>query len=114
MLYCAHYRLTLVPLTICQVCQLMSEMGFDTYDTRAVKKSDTTGAELLLMSERDLMLQLSLPKHKARRLRKIQDAVALYDVIATRVAQPRISEIELRLWLAGQVMGSSLQHTGVM
>jgi hypothetical protein len=37
----------------------------------------------------------------------IQEAAALYDQIATRIAQPRISEVELRLWLAGQGCSSS-------
>jgi hypothetical protein len=32
----------------------------------------------------------------------LQEAVALYDAIATRVAQPRLTEVELRLWLAAQ------------
>lgn len=32
----------------------------------------------------------------------LQEAVGLYDAIATRVAQPRISEVELRLWLAAK------------
>ena len=31
----------------------------------------------------------------------------LYDAIATRVAQPRLTDIELRLWLAGQGCSSS-------
>jgi hypothetical protein len=33
---------------------------------------------------------------------QLQDAMRLYDAIATRVAQPRLTDIELRLWLAGQ------------
>jgi hypothetical protein len=32
----------------------------------------------------------------------LQEAVGLYDVIATRVAQPRLTEVELRLWLASK------------
>jgi hypothetical protein len=32
----------------------------------------------------------------------LQDAMRLYDAIATRVVQPRLTDIELRLWLAGQ------------
>lgn len=37
----------------------------------------------------------------------LQDAVSLYDAIATRVAQPRLTEVELRLWLAAQGCCSS-------
>jgi hypothetical protein len=33
--------------------------------------------------------------------------VALFDSIATRVCQPRLSDIELRLWLAAQGCSSS-------
>jgi hypothetical protein len=32
----------------------------------------------------------------------LQESVALYDAIATRVAPPRLTEVELRLWLAAQ------------
>lgn len=31
----------------------------------------------------------------------------LYDAVATRVAQPRLTDIELRLWLAGQGCSST-------
>lgn len=48
-----------------------------------------------------LAARLGVPPHKARRLRRVGDAAALFDAIATRRAQPRVSEIELRLWLAG-------------
>jgi hypothetical protein len=41
------------------------------------------------------MLHLPLPS-------TLQEAAALYDCVATRCAQPRLSEVEVRLWLAGQ------------
>ncbi|KIY94816.1 hypothetical protein MNEG_13148 [Monoraphidium neglectum] len=50
---------------------------------------------------------LSVPPHKARRLRRVGDAAALFDAIATRPAQPRVSEVELRLWLAGSGCSAS-------
>lgn len=37
----------------------------------------------------------------------MQDALRLYDAIATRVAQPRLSDIEMRLWLVSQGCSTS-------
>jgi hypothetical protein len=55
-----------------QVVALLQEMGLDAHDTRPIKKSGLNGAELLLMEEPQLMELLGLPKHKARRLRRLQ------------------------------------------
>jgi hypothetical protein len=85
-------------------------MGWEPSDLRGLRRADTTGAELLLQLTaaaasdpacRDLALRLRVPQHKARRLRRLVDATALFDAVATRAAQPRLSEVELRLWLAG-------------
>lgn len=92
----------LMRYTCDEVVALLQEMGLDAHDTRPIKKAGLNGAELLLLEEPQLMELLGLPKHKARRLRRLQDAMRLYDAIATRVAQPRLTDIELRLWLAGQ------------
>eukprot|EP00882_Tetradesmus_deserticola_P025244 GHRQ01027711.1.p1 GENE.GHRQ01027711.1~~GHRQ01027711.1.p1 ORF type:complete len:246 (+),score=117.72 GHRQ01027711.1:399-1136(+) len=92
----------LMRYTCDEVVALLQEMGLDAHDTRPIRKAGLNGAELLLLEEPQLMELLGLPKHKARRLRRLQDAMHLYDVIATRVAQPRLTAIELRLWLAGQ------------
>jgi hypothetical protein len=71
----------------------------------------TSGAELLLLLAASpprldaacagLAARLALPPHRARRLRRVGDAAALFDAVASRPAQPRLSEVELRLWLAG-------------
>jgi hypothetical protein len=42
-----------------------------------------------------------MPRHKARRLRRLIDATALFDAAAARPGQGRLSELELRVWLAG-------------
>eukprot|EP00878_Enallax_costatus_P031515 GHUV01034466.1.p1 GENE.GHUV01034466.1~~GHUV01034466.1.p1 ORF type:complete len:102 (+),score=27.59 GHUV01034466.1:550-855(+) len=37
----------------------------------------------------------------------LQDALRVYDAIATRVAQPRLTDIELHLWLVSQGCSTS-------
>eukprot|EP00879_Flechtneria_rotunda_P012199 GHRR01012740.1.p1 GENE.GHRR01012740.1~~GHRR01012740.1.p1 ORF type:complete len:515 (+),score=197.13 GHRR01012740.1:1110-2654(+) len=88
-----------------EVVALLHEAGFDTSDTRAIKRAGLSGAELLLLDEPQLFAVLGLPKHKARRLKRLQDAMRLYDTIATCVAQGRLTDLELRLWLASQGCG---------
>lgn len=44
-----------------------------------------------------------IPLGRARRLARLfQQSTALFDSIAVRTLQPRLSEVELRLWLVGQ------------
>lgn len=46
----------------------------------------------------------------ARRLRRLGDATALFDAVASHPAQPRLTEIELRLWLVGS--GCTVSEAG--
>lgn len=55
-----------------QVVALLQEMGLEAHDVRPLRKAGITGAELLLLDEDQLMELLSLPKPKARRLRRLQ------------------------------------------
>lgn len=55
-----------------QVVALLHEMGLDSHDTHPIKKAGLSGAELLLLDECQLMEVLGLPKHKARRLKRLQ------------------------------------------
>ena len=48
----------------------------------------------------------TLPPSQVRKLRALQRAVALFDRIATLPRQGRLSEVELRLFLAAQGCGS--------
>ncbi|GBF91744.1 hypothetical protein Rsub_04048 [Raphidocelis subcapitata] len=100
----------LLSFTCEEVCALLEAMGFDPFDLSGLRRARTTGAELCLdlaaaaASDPPFMAlaaHLGLPSHKARRLRKLLDATALYDAVATRAAQPRLSGFELRAWLAG-------------
>jgi len=99
-----------------QLCALLADMGWEQSDLRGLRRCGTTGAELLLQLTAaaaadpacaDLATRLRMPQHKARRLRRLVDTTALYDAVATRAAQPRLSEIELRLWLAGSGCSAS-------
>jgi hypothetical protein len=48
-----------------------------------------------------------IPLGRARRLARLfQQSTALFDTVATRTLQPRLSEVELRLWLVGQGCGA--------
>lgn len=47
-------------------------MSLEARDVRPLRKAGMTGAELLLLDEDQLMELLNLPKHKARRLRRLQ------------------------------------------
>lgn len=49
-----------------------------------------------------MLVDLVLPRAKVRKLRALQKAALLFDRIATLPRQGKISEIELRLYLAGQ------------
>lgn len=55
-----------------QVCLLLQRMGLDASDTRPLKKANLSGAELLLLSEQQLVTLLDLPMHKAHRLMRLQ------------------------------------------
>lgn len=63
---------SLLLLYCTQVVALLQEMGLDTADVRPLRKAGLTGAELLLLEEEQLMDLLRLPKHKARRLKRLQ------------------------------------------
>jgi hypothetical protein len=54
------------------VVALLQRMGIDPADTRAVKKAALTGAELLLLSEHQLVALLGVPLHRARRMHRLQ------------------------------------------
>lgn len=51
---------------------LLQRMGLDASDTRPVKKANLSGAELLLLSEQQLVTLLDVPQHKASRLLRLQ------------------------------------------
>lgn len=61
-----------VPFVCLQVCQLLQRMGLDASDTRPLKKANLSGAELLLLSEQQLVTLLDVPMHKAHRLMRLQ------------------------------------------
>ncbi|KAI8471008.1 MAG: hypothetical protein J3K34DRAFT_520909 [Monoraphidium minutum] len=101
----------LIMFTSEEVCALLSELGWEPCDLAGIRRAGTTGAELLLLASAAatsdpacsaLAARLRAPPHKARRgLRRLRDAAGLFDAIAVRAAQPRLSEVQLRLWLAG-------------
>jgi hypothetical protein len=85
-------------------------MGFDPFDLAGLRRARVAGAELCIdlaaATASDppfaaLAARLGLPSHKARRLRRLLDATALFDAVAARAAQPRLCGSELRAWLAG-------------
>uniref|UniRef100_A0A7S0UYY4 SAM domain-containing protein n=1 Tax=Polytomella parva TaxID=51329 RepID=A0A7S0UYY4_9CHLO len=80
---------------------LLSEIGFDRLDLRPFRLNAISGLDLLDMTEEEMAIRLLLPTIKIRKLRAVQRAVALFDRIATVPRQGRLSEIELRLYLAG-------------
>lgn len=86
---------------------LLEEMGFDSLDLRGVRLHRIDGTSLLAMSEDFLLSELVLPRGKVRKLRALQRAAALFDHIATLPRQGKISEIEMRLYLAGQGASST-------
>jgi hypothetical protein len=55
-----------------QVCLLLQRMGLDASDTRPIRKANLSGAELLLLSEQQLVTLLDVPMHKAHRLMRLQ------------------------------------------
>lgn len=67
-----HHRLWWLLCGAVQVCMLLQRMGLDASDTRPVKKANLSGAELLLLSEQQLVTLLDVPLHKARRLLRLQ------------------------------------------
>jgi hypothetical protein len=102
-----------------QLCDMLLDMGWEPTDLRGLRRDATTGAELVLQLAAatasdpacaDLAARLRMPRHKARRLRRIVDATALFDAVAPRPGQGRLSELELRLWLAGS--GCSAAEVG--
>ncbi|GFR52021.1 hypothetical protein Agub_g14445 [Astrephomene gubernaculifera] len=100
-------RKHLIRYTAEELVALLQEMGFDKLDLRAFKVNNIAGVDLLDMTEDEMIVRLLLPRHKVRKLRALQRAVALYDRIATLPRQGRLSEVELRLFLSSQGCGSS-------
>ncbi|GLC34368.1 hypothetical protein PLESTB_000736600 [Pleodorina starrii] len=95
-------RKHLIRYTAEELAALLQDMGFDKLDLRAFKMNHVAGIDLLDMTEDEMIVRLLLPRHKVRKLRALQRAVALYDRIATLPRQGRLSEVEMRLFLANQ------------
>ncbi|KXZ43813.1 hypothetical protein GPECTOR_80g173 [Gonium pectorale] len=95
-------RTHLIRYTADQLTALLAEMGFDKLDLRGFRMNGVAGVDLLDMTEDEMIVRLLLPRHKVRKLRALQRAVALYDRIATLPRQGRLSEVEMRLFLASQ------------
>lgn len=84
---------------------LLQETGFDKLDLRGFRLHRVSGLDLLDMTEDEMLVRLMLPRHKVRKLRALQHAVALYDRIATLPRQGSLSEVEMRLYLASHGCG---------
>ncbi len=93
-----------------ELCGLLTELGLEASDLQRLRRAGTTGADLLddiaAASAADpslsaLAARLGVSERRARTLKRLAAATALFDAVATRPAQPRLSEVELRLWLAG-------------
>ncbi|KAG2490283.1 hypothetical protein HYH03_011235 [Edaphochlamys debaryana] len=95
-------RKHLIRYTSEELVTLLQEMGFDKLDLRTFKLNAIAGVDLLDMTEDEMIVRLLLPRHKVRKLRALQRAVALFDRIATLPRQGRLSEVEMRLFLASQ------------
>ncbi|GIL89985.1 hypothetical protein Vretimale_17956 [Volvox reticuliferus] len=95
-------RKHLIRYTAEELAALLQDMGFDKLDLRAFKVNNVAGVDLLDMTEDEMIVRLLLPRHKVRKLRALQRAVALYDRIATLPRQGRLGEVEMRLFLANQ------------
>lgn len=89
---------------------LLSAMGCAASDLSGLRYAGATGADLLLRfaaaattdtSLSALAARLRLPPRCGAALRRLRDAAALFGAASTRSSQPRLTEIELRLWLAG-------------
>ncbi|GAX82754.1 hypothetical protein CEUSTIGMA_g10180.t1 [Chlamydomonas eustigma] len=85
-----------------EVCMLLEEMGFDMLDLRGFRVARVDGLRLIDMSELELSVDMVLPKSRVRKVQALQKAVRTFDSIATLPQQGRISESELRLFLAYQ------------
>ncbi|MEW5300802.1 MAG: hypothetical protein WDW36_003707 [Sanguina aurantia] len=79
---------------------LLQEFGFDMLDLRQFRIHRISGLDLLNMTEDDMFTTLVLPRVRVGTLRSLQRAVQLFDRISTIPPQGKISEIELRLYLA--------------
>jgi hypothetical protein len=66
-----------------EVCLLLQRMGLDASDTRPIKRANLSGAELLLLSEQQLVTLLDVPLCKARRLNRLQVRCVMYHRTAT-------------------------------
>lgn len=69
---CADHVVLACCFAVLQVCMLLHRMGLDASDTRPIKRANLSGAELLLLSEQQLVTLLDVPLHKARRLMRLQ------------------------------------------
>lgn len=99
-------RKHLMRYTAEELATLLQDMGFDKLDLRTFKLHGVAGVDLLDMSEDEMVVRLLLPRHKVRKLRALQKAVALFDRISTLPRQGRLSEVELRLYLAANGCGT--------
>lgn len=96
-----------------EVLLLLETVGLDSPSALdRVRLAGTTGRQLLSLSPQDLELSLGLTKLQARKVGQLQQAVALYDKIALQPGQGTLSEVELRMFLAGR--GASSGQTSAM
>ncbi|KAG1659281.1 hypothetical protein FOA52_008210 [Chlamydomonas sp. UWO 241] len=90
-----------------EACLLLEEMGFDRLDLRPFRVARVSGASLLLMGKDELSIDMALPRAKVASVLGLQRAVRLFDSIATLPRQGRLTEVELRLWLASKGASSA-------
>lgn len=65
------------------------------------------GARLLTLGEDEMAIDMLVSRSKIHKVQVLQRAVALFDRIATLQDQGRVSEVELRLYLAGHGASTS-------
>eukprot|EP00798_Chlamydomonas_sp_ICE-L_P012446 gene12446-15650_t len=94
-------------LGVDELCLLLEEAGFNMLDLRQIRRQRIDGRALMDMSEDELLYEILLTHSKTRKVKELQRATKLYDRMATLPRQGKMTEVEMRLYLAGQGASST-------
>lgn len=86
--------------TVSDVSQLMYDLGLGTVDVQRLRRHAIDGVALQSLSEPDMDYDLRLSPSAVLAVIQAQRAGRLFDRIARYSSQQRITELDLRVWLA--------------
>ena len=101
---CGRIPATTAPLrsyTTADVSQLLCDLGVPRTDVHTLRRAGIDGTEVQGMSAHVIECHLGASRAATRSVAQVQRAARLFDRVARGSAAPRLSELDLRVWLTG-------------